>query len=115
MRYNVTAYEGDKPKTLVELFSLPGTWGQHRYVDVKPTVKLTTEMTLDFDWKQCRFCLGGGINFVYGGNPSQSSRAAHRIYNKLYKHLRRPSIAHYNDRPERTQEDILQLVKDVEI
>lgn len=109
----VTAYEKDKPKTLVELFSIPDIWGQIVGVQLRhnPAEELA-EMTLD--WKQCRFSILGGCKFVYGSDTEMAEEVRKKLCRAHVKMRDRyEDLEDWNDDFFRTQEHILQFVKDV--
>jgi hypothetical protein len=90
-----------KPKTLQELFSKRGSWCKKNLA--KDSDNSTVSVNSPF---ACKFCLYGGILYVYGGSPTRVSS----IYNKL-ESIIGDDLTDYNDKSSRTIKDIRELVK----
>jgi|SRR5271166_1620377 len=101
-----------KPQTAAELFRKPGTWTQGHY-------------RLDLDGFACspknatKFCLVGGIAQVYcEGNVKSWSTIGpllDKVTDVLCNKGHFESITGWNDKPGRTQEEVLALVEEAGI
>ena len=88
--------------TLQELFTDPSTWTKEYAAKDKRGLGV-----VPFDPNTVCWCLLGGIEKCYGSKWVE-------IVNDVHAHIRMP-LSIWNDAPERTFEDIVQLVKELNI
>lgn len=97
----------DEPKTLQELFSKDDSWIQGSYCKFK--YDEFGKIVATISW-----CLSGGINRIYGHNNNLSQEIYNNCMQKL-GYILWGSLAHWNDEPGRTIDDIRVLVKELNI
>jgi hypothetical protein len=115
----------EKPKTLQELYAREGTWTKGAYARLP-----NGEVAAADDKGACCFCLDGGLVHIYGDNTEQYCEALEKVWQTIMKVFSAPKFlqglkeiddycwigtVRWNDRPERTIEDIRRVVKEANV
>lgn len=98
-----------KPRTVQELYSNPEKWTQH-YLTRN---SMGHDTGLCFSQAHC-FCLMGAILYVYGNFTTVMREAENRLLDALgerYPSFRGLSYVAWNDAPERTIQEVQEIVK----
>ena len=102
---------------MIELYSKPDTWTQHVYAR-----NAADESVYTYDPVACKFCITGAIrhftdSFCIHESPILGRDVLNYVSDLIYETmnhdpwLEKVSIATFNDRSYRTQEDVLKIIK----